>query len=71
MNDNDRVVVYAEMNHGGHISEKELRGIIKMFEDRGFSTAWYERIPANKWVRAVRSIGSIINTGKKAWDSIE
>lgn len=64
MNDNDKVIVYAEMNHGGSISENELRKIIQMFQNRGFTSAWYERVPANKFIRAIGKM-------KSFWDSLE
>ena len=59
----DRVVIYAEMNHGGNISENELRKIIEMFKTRGFTMAWYQRVPANKFIRAIGKL-------KEVWDSL-
>ena len=70
MNGRDKVVLYAEMNHGNDISEKELRLIIQNLEKRGFN-GWYERVPANTWIQVVHMLGKIVKTGKNAWDSIE
>ena len=71
MADHSKVVVYAEMNHGGDISEKELRGIIDMFKKRGFTSAWYERVPSSKFIRAVRFLKDTGSTLKEQWDNID
>ncbi len=54
---NHKVIVYAELNGGKEITEKELRLIIHDLERRGFH-GWYERQDSNKsWLEIFNTLG--------------
>lgn len=59
------------MNHGGDISERELRGIIDSFRKRGFTSAWYERVPTSKLFRAIKALKEGAGILKDQWDTID
>lgn len=63
---NEKVIVYAEKNHGGDISEKELRKIIASLEQRGF-VGYYERISMGRFTLVKQAFETL----QKLWDRIE
>ena len=63
---NEKVIVYAEKNHGGDISEKELRKIVSDLENRGFS-GYYERVPVSKFMLVKQAFDIM----RKFWESID
>ena len=63
---NEKVIVYAEKNHGADISEKELRKIVSDLEQRGF-TGYYERVSMGKFMLAKQAFGFL----KELFERIE
>jgi hypothetical protein len=67
---NHKVIIYAEMNGGRDISEKELRLIVKDLESRGFN-GYYDRTDEHNGVRAIiDKLVGIASLARNAWDSI-
>ena len=61
---NHKVIIYAELNGGKEIGEKELRLIVHDLERRGFN-GWYERQDANKsWLDIFETLGKRIGLGQ-------
>lgn len=70
---NHKVIIYAELNGGKDITDKELRLIVKDLERRGFK-GYSERIEGSRYDilnKLARTLGLAKDIAGKAWDSLD
>ena len=65
---NHKTIIYAELNNGTDISEKEVRKIISDLEQRGFN-GFYDRVPVTSNKR-INQLIDLVKYLKNGWDTI-